>query len=295
MTVRAFRPEEFLHRAGPWLEAREAEHNLLLGIAASRAGLTPPGGTALAGGDPPSAAWFGLVEEGDEIVMAAAMTPPYHLVVSRAPAPALVALRDHLLATDVRPTGVNGFKESAASFARLWAERTGIKARVHLNLRLYETDHVEPPAGVPGAFRLAGEPDVPALAGWCRAFVEEAVRPPEPETSEKSLDRVRRWMAIGRLGVWEDGGGSRSIAAGQRPSSHGICISGVYTPPEFRRRGYGSAVVAALTRRLLDDGRRFVCLFTDLSNPVSNSIYMKIGYRPVCDFLDHDFGPPGTP
>ena len=34
---------------------------------------------------------------------------------------------------------------------------------------------------------------------------------------------------------------------------------------------------------LLDGGRRFCFLFTDLANPTSNSIYQRIGYRPVTD------------
>ena len=64
---------------------------------------------------------------------------------------------------------------------------------------------------------------------------------------------------------------------------NGIRIGPVYTPPEQRRRGYGSALTAALTQQLLDGGRRFCFLFTDLANPTSNSIYQRIGYRPVTD------------
>jgi hypothetical protein len=34
---------------------------------------------------------------------------------------------------------------------------------------------------------------------------------------------------------------------------------------------------------MLDSGRSFCSLFTDLSNPTSNRIYQNIGYNPVCD------------
>ena len=30
-------------------------------------------------------------------------------------------------------------------------------------------------------------------------------------------------------------------------------------------------------------------LFTDLSNPTSNGLYQRIGYRPVADFAEYDF------
>ena len=63
----------------------------------------------------------------------------------------------------------------------------------------------------------------------------------------------------------------------------------MYTPPEMRRRGYASAAVSALTRKLLDSGRKFVFLFTDLKNPTSNKIYQQMGYEAVCDINEVDF------
>jgi predicted GNAT family acetyltransferase len=72
-----------------------------------------------------------------------------------------------------------------------------------------------------------------------------------------------------------------SSFGGATPS--GIRIGPVYTPPELRGRGYASALVAELTRRLIAGGRQFCFLFTDLANPTSNSIYQRVGYRPVTD------------
>jgi hypothetical protein len=47
----------------------------------------------------------------------------------------------------------------------------------------------------------------------------------------------------------------------------------------------------ALSQRLLESGRKWCALFTDLANPTSNSIYQRIGYRPVCDFQEYRFAP----
>jgi uncharacterized protein len=68
-----------------------------------------------------------------------------------------------------------------------------------------------------------------------------------------------------------------------------MSISLVYTPPPYRGRGYASNCVAALSQHLLDEGWKKCSLVTDLANPVSNSIYQKIGYRPVCDFTEYLF------
>jgi predicted GNAT family acetyltransferase len=63
----------------------------------------------------------------------------------------------------------------------------------------------------------------------------------------------------------------------------------VYTPAHLRNCGYATSCVAALTRRVLESGKKFCCLYTDLANPTSNSIYQKIGYHPICDVQDWIF------
>ena len=79
------------------------------------------------------------------------------------------------------------------------------------------------------------------------------------------------------------------MAARTGPTTHGVRINFVYTPSEFRGKGYASACAAALSQAMLNSGRRFCYLFTDLSNPVSNQIYQRIGYVPVCDFTEYQF------
>ena len=44
-------------------------------------------------------------------------------------------------------------------------------------------------------------------------------------------------------------------------------------------------MTAALSQRALDAGAEEVLLYTDLANRVANSIYQRIGYRPVEDRL----------
>ncbi|MBA2460563.1 MAG: hypothetical protein H0V45_02135 [Actinobacteria bacterium] len=48
-------------------------------------------------------------------------------------------------------------------------------------------------------------------------------------------------------------------------------------------------MTAAVTAERLAAGRRFCFLYTDLANPVSNRIYMRMGYRRVCDSLELRF------
>jgi len=130
--------------------------------------------------------------------------------------------------------------------------------------------------------------DAELLVAWSVAFQKEAL------PNEVNPDQARRTVLLGiqdqRLYVWEDGGRPVSEAMATRPTPHGISIGLVYTPPELRRRGYATALVAELSQRMLDSGREFCTLFTDLANPISNSIYQKIGYQPIGDYSMIFFG-----
>ena len=128
------------------------------------------------------------------------------------------------------------------------------------------------------------------MRAWFRAFIAEALptrgRPTHAEAEahlERSLDiRLGEDKQSG-ICLWDHEGDVVSLAAFGGETPNGMRIGPVYTPPERRRRGYASAITAALSEQLLASGRRFCFLYTDLANPTSNRIYRAIGYEHVCD------------
>jgi predicted GNAT family acetyltransferase len=106
------------------------------------------------------------------------------------------------------------------------------------------------------------------------------------ETVDDSLAGVGR-----RIFLWEDAEPVSLVGVGGA-TPNGIRIGPVYTPPRFRGHGYASALTATVSQAMLDEGRRFCFLYTDLANPTSNKIYQAIGYKPVTDALMVGFIPP---
>jgi GNAT superfamily N-acetyltransferase len=226
---------------------------------------------------------------------AAVRTPPYHLVVHVEDAVAAQAAGDAVIealladvqARRVAPNGVNGRVPWSEAFARCWEQAAGVRARLTTALRAFELRAVVPPEPCPGAVRKAGPEDFDAVRRFLYAFDAEAL-PNEPTT--RSDDSIRLMLGDGGIYLWVlPGGEPVCLVAKSRPLLHGITIAPVYTPPEQRGRGYASNCVAAVSRLLLDAGWQYVTLFTDLANPTSNSIYQKVGYRPVCDYADFAF------
>ena len=132
--------------------------------------------------------------------------------------------------------------------------------------------------------RLADTGDRTLALDWMTAFTEEALHgADDPGRIERSVDARLEPGGAGGICLWETAGRAVSLAGFGGPTPNGLRIGPVYTPPEHRGHGYGSAVTAAASQIALDRGKRFCFLYTDLANPTSNAIYMRIGYRPVCD------------
>ncbi len=272
---------EFLHAVGETLYAAEAENSLLLGIT-----LRVRDGYSY-GSEPPL---FACVEDGGRFPLITVRTPPYNLLLC-ADAPdreALALVTRHLAAAGVALPGAQGRATVVDAFAEIWKVETGTDSSVAMEQRLYRLTSVARPADVAGRARWAVPEDTRLLVSWGLAFVGEAV-PGDPKSSIPTM--VENAIADQRLLVWDDDG-VVSMCAQTRPTPHGASVGLVYTPPTLRGCGYASACVAELSQRTLDSGKAFCTLFTDLSNPISNSIYQRIGYRPLGDFREIRFAAP---
>lgn len=271
-----------LEEAGDLLLAREAEHNLVLGICA---GLRD-------GTYDPDEAYLASVARDGEPVAVAVRTPPYNLVISCVDDIAVLpALADDVSTVADDLPGVIGPREVSATFARLWAERTGCASDLGMRMRVHRASRAEVPGDVPGALRDATVDDLDVLATWGRAFQAEALGEDVDEERARAWAERMLTSERGGLVVREVEGELVSMAGYGGPTPNGVRVFAVYTPPERRGRGYGGAAVGELTARLLET-RRFCFLFTDLANPTSNRLYRRIGYEPVIDVDEHRFTTP---
>lgn len=228
-----------------------------------------------------------MAVEEDDILAVALRTPPHKLVLSRSVnTEALRAIAQHLYSHSQTLPGVVAPATEAKVFADVWQAFTGQSYRIGMRLRIYQLETVQPIPKVSGYFRRATKSDRILLISWCKALIKEAIGDDVVAQNEERL--VDRRLSENSLYVWEDNV-LVSMAGFSGATPNGIRINLVYTPPEYRRKGYATSCVAALSQTLLDQGRKYCFLFTDLANPTSNHIYQTIGYQPVCDMNDYCF------
>jgi uncharacterized protein len=270
---------DFLAAAAPVLEADEPRHNLGFGICSTL--IESP--TTY----PTVRLWTVETEAG--VVAAALMTPPYNLWFARPLDDAAIDfLAGELAHAAVELPGVTAALPEVDAFADAWQSLTGVQRRLRHGLGVYKASAVQMPVVVPGKLRDATVEDRPLLVEWMSAFEREALDESTPSHDIDDAVGRRLERRAGGLVIWDDPG-PVAFAGYGGTTPNGVRIGPVYTPPEHRRHGYGSALTAALSRRLLDEGRSYCFLYTDLGNPTSNRIYQAIGYEFVCESAEYGF------
>ncbi len=236
--------------------------------------------TLLHRGVPPADPLLLTVWRDGVCVGAVMQTPPYPLLCGGLPEFAVGAVVAEVARLRPQLPGIHGTRCTAMRFADVWQVVTQRDATVGAEERLYRLGKLRSPTDVAGAYRIATDADAGLLDEWLADFHLQAFG---------HVPRGPRREALTLL--WDVDGAPASIAMLGAPIAGVTRIGPVYPPTELRGRGYGSAVTAAAARYALGDGAVEVVLFADLSNAVSNSIYQRIGFETVTDWVRIDFTP----
>jgi GNAT superfamily N-acetyltransferase len=259
-------------RADEFLSSEPVLHNLILSILQARVALKEPGR-------------YWIAFRGEKAVGVVVQSPlEFPATLTPMQPRAVEAMVDAIAEAGLALPGVHGDAATAARFAGQWSERCKSAATPFQGMRLYELLELGEAPRIEGQLRQAGSSDRSLMILWTRAFQEEI-----GESARGTEVRVDLGLVAEQLWLWDLNGETTTMAVSREPARGVVRLSGVYTPPEKRKRGYAPACVYALSKHLRDRGYRCV-LYTDLANPTSNSIYRRIGYRAVAEALRYRFG-----
>lgn len=226
------------------------------------------------------------VSNKEEIALTALMTPPHNITLystdNEMRPEALDCLIDGLGHQNI--PGVTSDKALALAFAEKYTAGKGMTCDTEMNQRIYELKIINQDIKCQGVIRLAKNDDIHFFPYWLEAFYASVYGKTEMNIPE-DVQEAKYKIDSRKMYILEVAGVPVSMAGFTRELTTAIGVAYVYTPPYFREKGYASSIVAQLSQLALDRGYKKCVLYTDLSNPISNSIYMKIGYVPVCDSL----------
>lgn len=230
-------------------------------------------------------------DNAGNIQLISIMTPPFNITMYETDNlpndEALECLRDNILKENLNVPGITSENKLADRFSKIYTEKMNMEYTIHKNMRIYILREVNKNISLIGNIRKAENKDLCFLPYWHNGFSADCDL--GSQNYSDAVMAVERAINHKMLYLLEDNGMPVSMASALREIINGRCVGMVYTPPYLREKGYASSCVAQVSQTILDMGYKYVSLFTDLSNPISNSIYQKIGYMPVCDYNEMQF------
>ena len=258
-------------RAGGFLAADPVALNVIWSVMETWAGTGSPGRYWLAETD------------GDVAGLVIECPPGHYAAISPMRRELADAMAVAISGEGHRLSGVSGEASTTSAFAGCWTERVSTAAVVQDAQRLYALGRLVVPDAVAGRLRRAGPQERDMLIEWCSAFQVETGLPGGDVSKAVDLSLSAR-----RYFFWDDGG-PRCLARATEPLGGISRIGAVFTPPEWRRRGYAAACVGALCEWVRDEEGANSVLYAQLGNASSNAIYRRLGFETVSEMLVYRF------
>jgi len=217
------------------------------------------------------------VWEKSRLVGLAALRPSVMLDALAEPA-ALEALFPHLSGVG---SGLVKSTEDRVGPLWDWLESRGHRALLD---RIEISYAVEPAALLPAepppgwTIRSAGDEDLDALVEAARESLREENR---PDPSKGDPAGFRRWVhgRLPRAVVGERDGKPGFVGYADVQCPRGWLLQGVFTWPEARRQGVGTAGVSELCRRAFESRAQHVQLAVVEGNLAAEKLYARLGFE----------------
>lgn len=237
---------------------------------------------------------FGVVLEETQIVLLFVIIRGVDLIIyvvaSEKEEEAASSLADYLGNTHITIGGLNARQTLCQSFIKQYKKYRKVSFIQKVGTDIMELRQLNDIKPAAGSQRLAVSEDAKMIADWMIQFQIEALM--DEADYEAALRRANQLICQKELYLYEDEEHRAvSMAAATRRLVHGMGITYVFTPEEYRGKGYAAANIYYLSKTLLEQGFDFCTLYVDKKNPLSNRAYEKVGYKVIEDNYEYKIIP----
>lgn len=233
---------------------------------------------------------FGSILVEDRAILLFCNIAPENLIIYVASQDNTLAaaalLGEHFGNSNIKLHSIRGRNDVCLSFIEQYKKRVNYTFAEKMGMDIMEIRAVNDLKPTEGSQRLATLEDSQLVVNWMIEFQMETLT--SELDYEATLKKANRYIEEGRVYLYEnDNHQVVSMAVAARKLLHGMAITYVYTPEEYRGKGYAAANMYYLSRELLDQGYEFCTLFVDRKNILTNRAYEKLGYVILEDIYEY--------
>ncbi len=199
---------------------------------------------------------------------------------------AAILLADHVISNHITIEGLIGKQGVCQAFISQYKKNANGTFLEKIGVDIMEIREINEINPVEGRHRLAEPEEVKLITEWMINYQLEA------RTSEinyeTALESATKLIEGDKFYIYEDMQQNIvTMAAASRKLVHGIGLNYIYTPEEYRSKGYAAANLYYMSKELLEQGNEFCTLFVDKNNPLTSRAYEKVGYYILEDLYEY--------
>ncbi len=233
---------------------------------------------------------FGAVVEEDEVYLLFSNVIPYNMalydVKSEEILQSVLVLADYFGNNHITINGIYARYDICQGFIEQYKKHMNYTFIEKMGMDIMEIKSVNEIKPAEGMHRTALPDEAKLVAEWMIEFQLEALT--NEMDYEAALQKASKLIEEGKIFFYENEEQKIvTMAIAARKLVHGIAITYIYTPEEYRGKGYAASNIYYLSKALLEQGYEFCTLFIDKKNPLSNRAYEKVGYKMVEEIYEY--------
>lgn len=233
---------------------------------------------------------FGSAVDNDRVFLLFCNVAPYNLVVYMADQEELdkaaKALADYIFNSHIPITGINAKNELCHSFMEQYIKKTDCVFKERFGMDIMEVRKLIESKPSQGNHRNAIVVEAKTITDWIIQYQMEAMA--SEMDYEEALKMIVGYIEEQKIYVYEtDNQIIVSMAIVTRQLPHGIAIGYVYTPEEYRGKGYAASNIYFTCKHYLENGYDYCSLFADKNCTLSHRAYEKVGFQTLEDHHDY--------
>lgn len=234
---------------------------------------------------------FGVVMDEEQVILHFSNMPSNNMAVyiqneNKDIREAAMVLADYMAENQIQLEGLSAKYEICEAFIDQYRKNVKCTFAERMATDIMEIRQMHDIKLAEGKTRLAIPSEVKFITDWMVQFQIEALA--KEIDYESALIKVTKLIDNNRLYVFEDPYETIvSMASATRKLVHGVAISYVYTPEEYRGMGYAAANIYNISKKYLDEGNEFCTLFVDKKNMLSKRAYEKVGYYIIYEIYEY--------
>ncbi|MCE7743020.1 MAG: GNAT family N-acetyltransferase [Candidatus Heimdallarchaeota archaeon] len=225
-----------------------------------------------------------VVSEAEKIQVVSCRIRPYNLLISNSQdIHAISALVQYFSQSRITIPGIYGPMAEVEHFTNLWKEISDEVFQTSDEFLQYSLSKKTLSTQLIGDISIAKIEYTELLKGWTEASIREIIPSSTVEFVKSCTQSFLRLLEKNKVFILKVDNSLVSMAAISGQTKTMQAINDVYTPPEYRGKGYATELCIFLCEYILNDCDNIPILWVKATNLTAIHIYEKIGFEKVAE------------